>query len=412
MKLDRTIRLLLITILLLLTTTTVLHAGSVRLNWQPNIEADLQSYNVYFGNQPRTYAPPVPVGNVNEYELIDLQEGQIYYFAVSAVDNAGNESGFSPEVAKQITVTEDLLPIILITTPVEGNTYTTGSPTIAIAGSASDDNALQKITWTNSTGSSGIANGTTNWSIEAIDLVEGENLVTVTATDSTGNTAQDAITVTYTAANGNNGLPVVSVASSSDDGNVAANTIDNNLSTRWSANGEGQWIQYDLGTVYSITELRIAFYRGDARTTEFEISVSNDANSWNHILRETSSGATLQQEIYNIPSITGRYVRITGYGNSANSWNSITEVDIRGTVYSVPDITDPSVEITFPSSSGTFETSDAQIQMAGTASDNKNVTEDKLGKFHRRQRDCFRNDQLDHCRYGPSGRQQHDHRHR
>ena len=94
----------------------------------------------------------------------------------------------------------------------EGNTYTTGSPTIAIAGSASDDNALQQVSWTNSTGGSGIANGTDNWSIDTINLDEGENTITVTATDSAGNTAQDVITVTYTATNNTNGLPVVNLA--------------------------------------------------------------------------------------------------------------------------------------------------------------------------------------------------------
>ena len=139
-------------------------------------------------------------------------------------------------------------PEVVITSPVEENAYTTDNSTVAVAGSASDDNALQQVSWTNSTGGSGIANGTDNWSIDMINLDEGENVITVTATDSAGNTAQDVITVTYTAANNTNGLPVVNMATSANDGNSGHNTtIDNDLSTRWSADGSGQWIQYDLG---------------------------------------------------------------------------------------------------------------------------------------------------------------------
>ena len=38
------------------------------------------------------------------------------------------------------------------------------------------------------------------------------------------------------------------VTASTNDGNVPGNTVDNNLATRWSANGDGQWLQLDLGT--------------------------------------------------------------------------------------------------------------------------------------------------------------------
>ena len=133
------------------------------------------------------------------------------------------------------------------------------------------------------------------------------------------------------------------MTSSADDGNVAANTIDNDLSTRWSAIGSGQWIQYDLGSTYSISQALIAYYVGDTRIAEFEIFVSNDANSWNSVFRGQSSGTTLEQESYPIANATGRFVRIVGYGNYFQSWNSITEVDIVGIAASAPDITAPSL---------------------------------------------------------------------
>lgn len=39
-----------------------------------------------------------------------------------------------------------------------------------------------------------------------------------------------------------------SVTARANDGNVPANTVDGSLSTRWSAEGDGQWIRYDLGS--------------------------------------------------------------------------------------------------------------------------------------------------------------------
>src|ERR1051325_9403732 len=60
-------------------------------------------------------------------------------------------------------------------------------------------------------------------------------------------------------------LPVASVAASADDGNVAANTLDKNLATRWSAQGDGQWILFDLGSRVTIASAKIAWYQGNQR---------------------------------------------------------------------------------------------------------------------------------------------------
>lgn len=80
-------------------------AGSATLSWQACSETDLSQYRVYYGTSSRTYGPPIPVGNVCSYTVNELTEGQTYYFAVTAIDTAGNESGFSSEVAKTILQT-------------------------------------------------------------------------------------------------------------------------------------------------------------------------------------------------------------------------------------------------------------------------------------------------------------------
>lgn len=126
-------------------------------------------------------------------------------------------------------------------------------------------------------------------------------------------------------------LPVVSLtASSHRDPNVPANTIDNNLRTRWSARGDGQWIRYDLGSAACIQEVAIAWHQGNSRTAAFDIEISMDVSDWTKVLSGQSSGQTLGFEGYGFNATAARYMRIVGHGNSRNRWNAINEVEMRG----------------------------------------------------------------------------------
>ncbi|MBU2886204.1 discoidin domain-containing protein [Gilvimarinus agarilyticus] len=120
----------------------------------------------------------------------------------------------------------------------------------------------------------------------------------------------------------------VSVSASSDDGNTPDNTLDNSLSSRWSAQGDGQWIEYDLGQVYSVDTLEIALYKGDQRTSTLDIQTSADGNNWQTVFSGEQPSSTSSQQTFDVTDSDARYVRIVGYGNSSNDWNSITEVDI------------------------------------------------------------------------------------
>jgi hypothetical protein len=114
---------------------------------------------------------------------------------------------------------------------------------------------------------------------------------------------------------------------SADDGNVAANVLDNNLNTRWSASGDGQWIQLCLSTSSSISGVQIAFYKGNERQSNFDVLVSPDATTWTTVAAGLqSSGTSLALETFSFTSVTAKYVRIVGHGNSVNAWNSYTEV--------------------------------------------------------------------------------------
>src|SRR6266576_1371899 len=131
-------------------------------------------------------------------------------------------------------------------------------------------------------------------------------------------------------------LTAASVVASGNDGNLPENTLDNDLATRWSASGDGQWIQYDLGAIAAIDQVNIAWYLGDTRIASFDVQVSPDTVTWTQVFSGQSSGQTLQPESYAFPTTAGRYVRIVGHGNSTSAWNSITEVAILGTALPTP----------------------------------------------------------------------------
>jgi hypothetical protein len=116
-------------------------------------------------------------------------------------------------------------------------------------------------------------------------------------------------------------------ASDAQAPNYPENTMDGDLSTRWSASGV-QWIEYDLCVIHLISAVGMAFHYGNTRTANFRIEVSNDHEMWTEVFNGSSSGTTLALETFDFSDLYGRWVKITGSGNSASSWNSYTEVSI------------------------------------------------------------------------------------
>lgn len=118
-----------------------------------------------------------------------------------------------------------------------------------------------------------------------------------------------------------------SVTASADDGNVPANTVDGNLATRWSALGDGQWIQYDLGATKTVSYVRVAWLNGDTRTSTFDVRISTNGTTWTTVLTGAQNPATTALSTFDFADASARYVRIVGHGNSVNLWNSITETE-------------------------------------------------------------------------------------
>jgi hypothetical protein len=160
------------------------------------------------------------------------------------------------------------------------------------------------------------------------------------------------------------------IIASTDDGNVPENTMDGDLSTRWSAEGDGQWIAYDMGSDGPVSSVQIAWYQGDVRSARFDIEVAAEGETeWRRVFSGTSSGTQTTLETYTFEETTARYLRIVGHGNSANAWNSITEVVIPGRTVELPQV-EPylaEVELIAPDSLMLGET--ATLEIRGTMSD-------------------------------------------
>lgn len=126
-------------------------------------------------------------------------------------------------------------------------------------------------------------------------------------------------------------LEPVSAQQSGDDGagSVIENSFDGDLGTRWAPQGKDgdAWGIYDLGDVYSLANVQIAYHNGKERTYFFAIAVSEDGENYTTVISDgKSSGTTNELETYDLGGVKARYVKYIGGGNSVNLWNSVTEI--------------------------------------------------------------------------------------
>ena len=80
--------------------------GAAMLAWDAVVTPNLAGYHIYVGTSTGMYAQPfgsgLNAGNVLTYSVTGLNRGTRYYFAATAFDSMGNESGYSNEVFKDI----------------------------------------------------------------------------------------------------------------------------------------------------------------------------------------------------------------------------------------------------------------------------------------------------------------------
>ena len=109
--------------------------------------------------------------------------------------------------------------------------------------------------------------------------------------------------------------------------NTPQNTIDDDLNTKWAAEGQ-QYLLYDLGEKKKVDTVSVAWYDRTNRITNIKVYVSNDAVSWEEVYSGQSRRLDADFENYSFDETEAQFVKVEVY---RDGWNSVLEVGIHGT---------------------------------------------------------------------------------
>jgi hypothetical protein len=115
-----------IALVYILCNGALMMAADVQLAWDASTSPNIVGYRVYIGNSSGNYNPFIPIGNQTTYTATGLANGT-WYFAVTAVNGDGLDSGFSNEVSKVIGSSDTTPPAI---SGVYGSSITASTATI------------------------------------------------------------------------------------------------------------------------------------------------------------------------------------------------------------------------------------------------------------------------------------------
>jgi hypothetical protein len=136
----------------------------------------------------------------------------------------------------------------------------------------------------------------------------------------------------------------------------AADATDGNTATRWSsAFSDPQWLQVDLGSQATLSQVTLDWEA--AYATAFQIQTSNDAATWTTIYSTTTG--TGGNQTLNVTG-TGRYVRMYGTARATGYGYSLWEFQVYGTTGS--------------GTGTTCNTTDAALNHPATASSLENAS--------------------------------------
>jgi hypothetical protein len=333
---------------------------------------------------------------------------------VAAKDAAGN---VATDVLT-VTLADAAAPVLSITVPTNADTYTTTANSVALGGTASDASGVKEVRWANDRGGSGLASGTTSWSVTALPLQLGVNVITVTATDAAGNVAGDrviisadgrapTIAISSPAANSVIKAETVTLAgTSSDDRGVTEVSWSNNRGGSGRATGTTSWSVANAPLQPGSNVFTVTAVDGVGNRTAATVSVTRDSAAPAVSILVPTTAPTFSTSKSSV-AISGKAIDDAGttlvmWQNSrggsgtaagTSDWAvpavallagtnviTVSATDASGnigaaTLTVIVDARAPAISIAVPTSSAGYSTSESSINIGGAASDDSAITQ-------------------------------------
>jgi hypothetical protein len=184
---------------------TGLSATSVTLAWDPSASTNVAGYVVYYGVATGAYTNFVAAGNATNTTITGLVAGTTYYFAATALDADGLESGYSTEITCTLSLpnqppTLDALANLMI---LENAGLQTVNLTGIGSGAASESQTLTVTASSSNTGL--IPNPTVTYtspsatgSIAFTPVTDAFGSATITVNVNDGSSTNSSVTRTFT----------------------------------------------------------------------------------------------------------------------------------------------------------------------------------------------------------------------
>ena len=292
----------------------------------------------------------VTLTNDTTYESQD--ETVIITLGTPTNTTRGSPSSHTLTIADDDPIPDTTAPTVSISSPTSETTYSTTSSTLSLSGSASDDTTLYSVTWSSDKGGSGTATLTEKtWTISNISLTQGDNLITVTASDSSANSSSDSLTVTYTPIT----APTVTTLAASS---ITQDSVALNGSVNPNSGSTTVWFGYGTAS---------GSYPNTTPTQALSGSTSQEVSA----------------SLSSLSSNTTYYYRLASQNSAGTSYGT----EISFTTSAAGDTTAPTVTITTPKPDSNKKYSltyapfinihrvnNDTIDISGKASDNVNIT--------------------------------------
>ena len=129
-------------------------------------------------------------------------------------------------------------------------------------------------------------------------------------------------------------IPIKSASGESHRIHPASNVLDGSLASNslFAGGANPDDLFLDLGEIWNVEFMKIAWGRGQNRSNEFEIATRADQqDDWLTVFSGNSSGRTTDFETYNVTTTKAQYIRIRGLSNTLGiEWTFIAEVKAYG----------------------------------------------------------------------------------